>query len=220
MKSTLVILAIILLAVLSGGAISVSVRKDKDISNLRATVDAQGRTIETLSEFALSKVYLDRLAGNEAQTAALLGDVYLADLALSERLPDQIRREFLIFAYSAYEDLKWRQLRKLELSPRFKIPELDWSSEGSLKAGFQKFNIRKRAPTTHAGFLWIAPKDGVDAITGASLDVPRIMRWSSHEAFRAAFDSYRYRPTGIIAQRKNEAQQSHLSDAPKDTPEE
>ena len=195
---------LILLAILLAGLTAVSIF-------LSVTVMAQRKTIDDLCEFALSQVYLNRQLGGvtpnrEAFTAVLLQDVYLADMALSGYLPDQRRRELLIFAYSAYEDLQWRQWSRQETSPRFEIPDLDWSSKESLEADFRKFKLRKPSPSAHAGFLWVTPKDGIDGITGASLDVPRISPWPSGKDFEAALKAYRFRPTGIIAQKKTKAQ--------------
>jgi hypothetical protein len=187
--------------------------KQRQIAVLEQKLKEQQHSSSELAKHMLSQVYLNRaLCGwhkipnetyggsREVVTASLIGDVHLADIAFSLPLPEQIKYEFIMFAYSAYEDLYHRA----EIWPEsFAIPDFDWSSTEALESSIIMF--REKPSTRHWG--------KINGITGASLDVPKLEKWKTYEEFKASFDTYRFRPTGILALRKKKAQQRDASDA-------
>lgn len=206
-KITSIVLAVGFVSLLAHANRTIAQQRDR-IADLESSVDRQRDTIDELTRFALSKVYLDRLltgqsrakaapfTTREAMAAALLEDAFLAQVALSADMPDQNRYALMIYAFSAYESLMANPFLRPE---RFPIPKLEWETIDGLEEGFEKGELRRFCGPGFTRFLWIGRGPKPDAITGASLDVPELKEWRSYESFKASLDAYRLRPTGLAA---------------------
>ncbi len=206
MKCRVMTLGSLLLAILSVTFFATSIQLYTQVSRQNELILSQAQTIDELAAFAVSKAYLTRLippgsifitnaqyladfVSTDALTASFLQDVYLADLALEQPLSEQHKFEFLACAYAGYEMLQWNPALKSEWLP---VPELDWSTMDTLKAGFDKADVH-RLPRDTGYYLWIGIGQRIDGITGASGPFPSLRQWTSFEDFNKDFEDYRFR---------------------------